>query len=294
MEILVDGTYYDKEQAAISVFDHGLLYGDGVFEGIRVYNKRVFELDAHIERLYRSAHTIALAIPLAPEEMTRAVVETVRRNGLTDGYVRLVVTRGAGDLGLNPVKCPKASYFIIASTIQLYPEEAYEKGLKVITCSTRRNAHQTINGNVKSLNYLNNIMAALELKGTGADEGLMLTIDGYVCECTADNFFMVKDGRLLTPHPSTGALRGITRAVAMRIAGDDMGMDVEEGHYTLHDVYNADECFLTGTGAECAPIVEIDKRAIGDGTPGPLTWEIIRRFRAYAQTPESGRPVYEE
>jgi len=294
MEILVNGTYCGKEQAGISVFDHGLLYGDGVFEGIRVYNRRVFELEAHIGRLYRSARTIALEIPLTPDEMTRAVVETVRRNELTDGYVRLVVTRGQGDLGLNPVKCPQASYFIIASTIQLYPEEACENGLKVTTCSTRRNSHQTINGNVKSLNYLNNIMGALELRSTGADEGLMLTLDGYVCECTADNFFMVNKGRLCTPHPSTGALRGVTRAVAMRIAAEEIGLEVEEGLYTLHDVYNSEECFLTGTGAECAPIVEIDARPIGDGRPGPVTWDIIRRFRAYTQTPESGTPVYDE
>ncbi len=293
MQILIDGQYYDRAGAKISVFDHGLLYGDGVFEGIRIYNGRVFELDAHINRLYESAHSIALQIPVPKEEMLRRTVETVRRNGLTDGYVRLVVTRGEGDLGLNPVKCPKASYFIIASTIQLYPEEAYTQGLKIITCSTRRNEHQTINGNIKSLNYLNNIMAALELRSAGVSEGLMLTTGGFVCECTADNFFMVKDGRLRTPDAATGALRGITRMVVIRLARQ-MGIEVDEGFYTLHDVYNADECFLTGTGAEVAPIVEVDLRPIGGGTPGPITWKLIDAFRAYAREPGSGTPVYDD
>ena len=293
MEILIDGQYYDRDSAKISVFDHGLLYGDGVFEGIRIYNKRIFELEAHVKRLYESAHSIALRVPIPKEEMIRQTVETVRRNGLTDGYIRLVVTRGEGDLGLNPVKCPQASYFIIASTIQLYPEEAYTKGLKIITCSTRRNEHQTINGNVKSLNYLNNIIAALELRSAGVNEGLMLTTEGYVCECTADNFFMVKNGHLWTPDAATGALRGITRMVVIRLARK-MGIEVHEGFYTLHDVYNADECFLTGTGAEVAPIVEVDLRPIGDGVPGPITWELIDAFRAYAQTPESGTPIYED
>jgi branched-chain amino acid aminotransferase len=291
MQILIDGRFYSREDAKISVFDHGLLYGDGVFEGIRIYNKRIFELDAHIGRLYRSAKTIALEVPLSPAEMTAATIETARRNELKDGYMRLVVTRGEGDLGLNPVKCPEASYFIIASTINLYPEEAYQKGLKIITCSTRRNSHQTVNGNVKSLNYLNNIIAALELRGTDAHEGLMLTLDGYACECTADNFFMVDRGLLRTPHPSTGALRGITRAVVMKLAAD-MGLPVEEGYYTLHDVYNSEECFLTGTGAEVAPIVDIDRRAIGDGKPGPITWELINAFRAYVGF--SGTPIYED
>jgi branched-chain amino acid aminotransferase len=290
MQVLIDGQYYTREDAKISVFDHGLLYGDGIFEGIRIYNGRVFELDEHIARLYRSATSLALQVPLTPQEMYAATVETVRRNELVDGYIRLVVTRGEGDLGLNPVKCPKSSYFIIASTIQLYPEEAYQKGLKIVTCATRRNSPQTVNGNVKSLNYLNNIIAVLELRGTGANEGLMLTLDGYVCECTADNFFMVKEGRVLTPHPSTGALPGITRAVVIKLARQ-MGIEVEEGRYTLHDVYNADECFLTGTGAEAAPIVDVDQRIIGDGKPGPVTWKLIDAFRAYARS--TGAPVYE-
>ena len=290
MKIYIGGKYYSERDAKISVFDHGLLYGDGIFEGIRIYNGRVFELDAHVARLYRSAKSLALEVPLTREEMTAATIETVRRNELVDGYIRLVVTRGEGDLGLNPVKCPKASYVIIASTIQLYPEEAYQRGLKIITCATRRNSPQTVNANVKSLNYLNNIIAVLELRGTGANEGLMLTLDGYVCECTADNFFMVKDGRVLTPHPSTGALPGITRGVVMKLARE-LGIEVEEGRYTLHDVYNADECFLTGTGAEAAPIVDVDMRVIGDGTPGPVTWRLIDAFRAYARS--TGAPVYE-
>jgi len=293
MQILIDGQYYDRDHAKISVFDHGLLYGDGVFEGIRIYNKRVFELEAHIARLYRSAHSIGLVAPIPQEEMARQTIETVARNGLTDGYIRVVITRGEGDLGLNPVKCPKPSYFIIASTIQLYPEEAYTKGLRIITCSTRRNSPQTLNGNVKSLNYLNNILAALELRTAGVDEGLLLTLDGYVCECTADNFFMIKDGEVHTPHPCTGALPGITRMVVIRLARG-LGIPVHEGLYTLHDVYNADECFLTGTGAEVAPIVEVDLRSIGDGMPGPVTGRLIDAFHAYTQTPHCGAPVGED
>ena len=293
MQILIDGQYYDRDHAKISVFDHGLLYGDGVFEGIRIYNKRVFELEAHIARLYRSARSIGLVVPIPQEEMARQTIETVWRNGLADGYIRVVVTRGEGDLGLNPVKCPKPSYFIIASTIQLYPEEAYTQGLRIITCSTRRNSPQTVNGNVKSLNYLNNILAALELRNAGVDEGLLLTLDGYICECTADNFFMVKDGELYTPHPSTGALQGITRMVVMRLARQ-LGIPVHEGLYTLHDVYNADECFLTGTGAEVAPIVEVDLRSIGDGAPGPVTVKLIDAFHAYTQSPDCGAPVGED
>ena len=289
MQIYVDGAYYSEEDAKISVFDHGLLYGDGVFEGIRVYNGRVFELDAHIDRLYASAQALALEIPLSRSELVEAVMETIRRNGLQDGYIRLVVTRGKGDLGLNPSKCPKASMFCIADGITLYPAEVYERGFKVITLATRRNDPQAINPAIKSLNYLNNVLGALELRGCEVNEGLFLTTSGYVCECTADNFFLLRGRKLMTPHPATGALGGITRATVMRLAAG-MGLQVEEGFYTLYDVYNADEAFLTGTAAEVGPVVEVDKRRIGAGIPGPVTKEIIAAFHDYALS--TGTPVY--
>jgi branched-chain amino acid aminotransferase len=288
MQIYVDGQYYSKDDAKLSVFDHGLLYGDGVFEGIRTYNGRVFELDPHIDRLYASAQAIALEIPLSRTELVGAMMETVRRNNAMDGYIRLVVTRGIGDLGLNPKKCPKPTVFCIAGGITLYPPEVYERGFKVQTLATRRNDPQAINPAIKSLNYLNNILGALELRGVDVDEGLFLTTSGYVCECTADNFFLVRGRKLMTPSPALGALGGITRAVVMRLAAA-MGLEVEEGFYTLYDVYNADEAFLTGTAAEVGPVVEIDRRKIGTGMPGPVTKEIISRFHEYARN--TGTPV---
>jgi len=288
MQIYVDGEFYSKEDAKVSVFDHGLLYGDGVFEGIRTYNGRVFELDPHIDRLYASAQMIALEIPLSRDELVEAMMETIRRNDCMDGYIRLVVTRGIGDLGLNPNKCPKATVFCIAGGITLYPPEAYEKGFKVQTLATRRNEPQAVNPQAKTLNYLNNVLGALELRGADVNEGLFLTTSGYVCECTADNFFLIKGHKLMTPHPALGALGGITRAVVMRLAAG-MGLTVEEGFYTLFDVYNADESFLTGTGAEVGPIVEIDRRKIGAGVPGPVTKELIGRFHEYARN--TGTPV---
>lgn len=288
MQIYVDGEFYSKEDAKISVFDHGLLYGDGVFEGIRVYQGRVFELDPHIDRLYASAQALALEIPLPRVDLVEAMMETIRRNEIHNGYVRLVVTRGKGDLGLNPAKCPKATVFCIADNISLYPAEVYEQGFKVATLATRRNDPQAVNPAIKSLNYLNNIVGALELRGRAVNEGLFLTTSGYVCECTADNFFLIKGRKLMTPHPALGALGGVTRAVVMRLAAV-MGMEVEEGFYTLYDVYTADEAFLTGTAAEVGPVVEVDKRAIGAGVPGPLTREIITRFHEYALS--TGTPV---
>lgn len=288
MQIYIDGGFYGEEDAKISVFDHGLLYGDGVFEGIRTYGGRVFELDSHIDRLYTSAQTIALDIPLAREALVEAMMETIRRNDAYDGYIRLVVTRGKGDLGLNPSKCPTATVFCIAGGITLYPAEVYQKGFKVRTLATRRNDPQAINPSVKSLNYLNNVLGALELRGSEVNEGLFLTTSGYVCECTADNFFLVKGRKLMTPATALGALAGITRGVVMRLAAG-MGMEVEEGFYTLHDVYNADEAFLTGTAAEVGPVVEVDRRPIGSGQPGPTTKDIISRFHEYAQN--TGTPV---
>ncbi|MGI5939911.1 MAG: branched-chain-amino-acid transaminase [Thermoleophilia bacterium] len=288
-QIYIDGEFFGKEDAKISVFDHGLLYGDGVFEGIRVYRGRVFELDAHIDRLYDSALALALEVPLPRADLIEAMMETIRRNEVMDGYVRLVVTRGEGDLGLNPAKCGKSTVFCIAGGISLYPPEVYEKGFRVSTLATRRNDPQAINPAIKSLNYLNNILGALELRGSDVHEGLFLTSSGFVCECTADNVFLIKGRKLMTPSVALGALGGITRGVAMRL-GRDMGLDVEEGFYTLYHVYTADEAFLTGSAAELGPIVEVDKRPIGAGVPGPLTTELIARFHEYALN--SGTPVY--
>jgi branched-chain amino acid aminotransferase len=287
MQIYIDGRFYSREDAKLSVFDHGLLYGDGVFEGIRTYEGRIFELDAHIDRLYASAQAIALEIPLSRTDLIEALMETLRRNDVPE-YIRLVVTRGMGDLGLNPSKCPRASVFIIADGITLYPAEVYETGFKVKTLATRRNDPQAVSPAIKSLNYLNNVIGALELRGVDVDEGLFLTTAGYVCECTADNFFLVKGNKLMTPSPALGALGGITRRVVMSLAAN-MGMTVEEGFYTLYDVYNADEAFLTGTAAEVGPVVEVDRRKIGAGTPGTVTREIIARFHQYARN--TGTPV---
>ncbi len=287
MQIYIDGDYCSEADAKVSVFDHGLLYGDGVFEGIRVYDGRVFELDAHVDRLYSSAQTLALDIPLSREQVIEIVLETVRRNP-GSAYIRLVVTRGKGDLGLNPAKCPQPTVFCIAAGITLYPAEVYEKGFKLKTLATRRNDPQAVNPAVKSLNYLNNVIGSLELRDAHVDEGLFLTTSGYVCECTADNFFMIRGHKLMTPSTALGALPGITRSVVMRLAAS-MGLEVEEGSYTLHDVYNADEAFLTGTAAEVGPVVEVDRRKIGSGVPGPVTKEIVERFHEYANS--TGTPV---
>jgi len=284
----MNGEYLEEDDAKISVFDHGLLYGDGIFEGIRIYNKRVFKLDEHLKRLYDGAKVIMMEIPLSPADMRAAVVETVRRNNLTDGYIRLVVTRGKGDLGLNPVKCPRPTVFIIAATIKIYPDEIYKKGMKVVTVSTRRNMIEALNPRIKSLNYLNNIMATLEVNRTDAQEGLMLNSEGYVTECIVDNFFLIDGGNIFTPPTSTGALQGITRDTVMELAAE-AGHSVTEKMLTLHDIYVADEAFLTGTAAEVAPITSLDERPIGDGRPGPLTVGLIERFREYSRN--NGTPV---
>ncbi len=283
MLIYLDGKYLSRDQAKISVFDHGLLYGDGIFEGIRIYNRRIFKLHEHLKRLYEGAKVIMLKVPLKLEELTEAVVETVRKNQLTDGYIRLVVTRGVGDLGLNPIKCPKPTIFIIADTIKIYPDEIYRKGMKVVTVSTRRNMIEALNPRVKSLNYLNNIMATLEVnRYSDAQEGLMLNAEGFVTECIVDNFFAVKDGVVKTPPTSVGALEGITRGVAIDLANES-GYVVQETNLTLHDVYTADECFLTGTAAEIAPITWVDERKIGKGTPGECTTVLMGKFRQYTR-----------
>jgi branched-chain amino acid aminotransferase len=281
MEIYLDGQFVPEEEAKVSVFDHGLLYGDGLFEGIRIYNGRVFKLEEHLNRLYGGAKALLLTIPIDYNQMKSAVLETVKRNELTDGYIRLVVTRGVGDLGLNPNKCPKATVVIIASTIKIYPDEIYQHGMKVVTVSTRRNLIEALNPRVKSLNYLNNIMATLEVNRTDAQEGLMLNADGYVTECIVDNFFLVDAGTVVTPPTSMGALKGVTRDTVMKLAVE-AGYQVEERVLTLHDVYVADEAFCTGTAAEIAPITNVDQRVIGDGRPGPITTDLMNRFRKYA------------
>jgi branched-chain amino acid aminotransferase len=289
MKIYIDGEYYDKENAKISVFDHGLLYGDGVFEGIRFYNGRVFRLEEHIDRLFDSARAIALNIGLEKPAVIEATLETIRQNKLQDGYIRLVVTRGVGDLGLNPMLCPKASMIIIASKITLYSAEKYQNGLEVVTCATRRIPHGALSPMVKSLNYLNNVMAKIEAQNAGAGEGLMLNEQGFVSECTGDNIFIIKNGVIFTPPIAAGALAGVTRSVVFDLAAE-FGIPIREPMMTRYDIFTADECFLTGTAAEVIPAVKLDTRLIGDGKPGPITQRLIGRFREL--TASTGTPIY--
>ena len=289
MKIYIDGEFYDKENAKISVFDHGLLYGDGVFEGLRFYNGRVFRLDEHIDRLFDSARAIALNIGMDKSAVIEATLETIRQNNLQDGYIRLVVTRGVGDLGLNPMLCPKASLFIIASKITLYSADKYENGLDVVTCATRRIPHGALSPMVKSLNYLNNVMAKIEAQNAGAGEGLMLNEQGFVSECTGDNIFIIKNGVITTPPISAGALAGVTRSVVFDLAAE-FGIPIHEPMMTRYDIFTADECFLTGTAAEIIPAVKLDTRLIGDGKPGPITRRLITRFREL--TASTGTPIY--
>lgn len=290
MKIYIDGQFYPEAEAKISVFDHGLLYGDGIFEGIRFYNGRAFRLAEHIDRLYDSARALALTIPLPRAEMGEACLESIRQNELREGYIRLVVTRGVGNLGLSPDHCKRPTIIIIAANIALYPEELYAKGLKVVTCGTRRAAPAALPPTVKSLNYLNNILAKIEANNAGAGEGLMLNEQGYVAECTGDNVFVIKNGRISTPPASDGGLKGITRDVVFEIA-TELGCPVEERQLTRYDIWVADECFLTGTAAEIIALVMLDQRLIGDGVPGELTGRFIRRFRELTQT--TGTPIYE-
>lgn len=288
MKIYIDGKYYREQNAKISVFDHGLLYGDGIFEGIRAYNGRVFKLKEHIDRLFYSAKAILLTIPLTHAEMIRAVVDTCRRNKLRNGYIRLVVTRGVGTLGLNPNKCKRPSVIIIADKIQLYPAEYYERGLEIITVPTVRNLHSALNPAIKSLNYLNNILAKIEANNGGCEEAIMLNAQGFVAECTGDNLFVVKGDRLVTPPLTSGALYGITRGVVIQLA-QRAGMSVAETDLTRYDLFNADECFLTGTGAELIPVVKIDGRVIGSGKPGPITKSLVQKYHELTQV--SGEPI---
>ncbi|MFA4028622.1 MAG: hypothetical protein GDYSWBUE_000638 [Candidatus Fervidibacterota bacterium] len=288
--VYINGELVPKSDAKISVFDHGLLYGDGVFEGIRVYGGKVFRLDEHIDRLYESAHCIWLKIPMTKEEMRQAILQTVRANRLTDAYIRVVVTRGVGDLGLDPWKCSNPSIIIIADRIELFPSQLYENGIEAVIVSTRRNSPQALNPAIKSLNYLNNILAKIEAKSAGKQEAIMLTIDGYVAEGSGENIFIVKNGCLHTPPVYMGILRGITRGVVLELACK-LNIPAYETVLTPRDLYTADECFLTGTGAEIVPIVAIDERTINGGKPGPITRQLMRAFRELTMT--EGTPVYE-
>jgi branched-chain amino acid aminotransferase len=289
LTIYLDGKFVPEADAKVSVFDHGLLYGDGIFEGIRFYNGRVFRLEEHLERLWDSARSICLEIPVGRGEMTEALLETIRRNDLREGYIRLIVTRGVGNLGLNPTQCKRPSIIIIATTIALYSKEVCEKGLTVVTCATRRTGAAALNPAVKSLNYLNNVMARIEANLAGADEALMLNEAGNVAECTADNVFIIKRGQIFTPPISAGALRGITRAVVFDIAAE-LGLKITETDITRHDVFVSDECFLTGTAAEVIPVVKADGRTIGNGKPGSITMRMIGRFRE--MTRATGTPIF--
>jgi len=285
LKIWLDDKLVDKADAKISVFDHGLLYGDGVFEGIRVYNGRVFELQAHIKRLYDSAKAIRLVIPMSKQKLINAVEKTVEANDVVDGYIRLVVTRGVGNLGLNPFVCENSRLFIIADNIQLYPEELYEKGMEVISATTVRNHPLSLPPQVKSLNYLNNILAKIEALDNDVPEAIMYNHEGYVAEATGDNVFIVKNGVILTPPVEAGTLEGITRAVVIKLAKEE-NLEVTEKNLTKFDLYTCDEFFLTGTAAEVIGIVEIDGRVVGDGEPGPITKRLRKKFFRYAHGKE--------
>ena len=282
LKIYINGQIVPQEDAKISVFDHGLLYGDGVFEGIRAYNGKIFTLDEHLDRLYDSATAISLKIPITKAEMAEAIKKTMKANNLADSYIRLVVTRGVGKLGLDPNKCATPQIIIITDTIELYPKALYEKGLDIVTVTTIRNHFSALDPKIKSLNYLNNILAKIESIQAGAGEALMLNKDGYVAECAGDNIFIFKDNILRTPPSSAGILVGITRNVVMKLA-TEMGVQVREELMTRYDLYIADECFLTGTAAEIIPVVKIDGRTIGTGKPGKLTLDLLKRYRDLTQ-----------
>ena len=275
--IFMNDRLVPEDEARVSVFDHGLLYGDGVFEGLRSYSGRVFRLDAHIDRLWASARAICLEIPMTKEAVAKAVIDTLAANKLTDGYIRLVVTRGAGSLGLDPNRTKNPQVIVIADTISLYPAEFYSKGLKIVTAATQRVQSAALSPRIKSLNYLNNIMAKLEGLRAGCVEALMLNHKGEVAECTGDNVFVVRSGKLLTPPPDAGILEGITRNAVMELA-HAAGIECREATLTRHDLYTAEECFLTGTAAEVIPVVDIDGRTIGAGTPGPITARLTADF----------------
>jgi len=290
--IYIDGKFYPESEAKISVFDHGFLYGDGVFEGIRSYNGVVFKLKEHIDRLYNSAKAIMLDIPMTKDEMIEAVLKTLRKNGLKDAYIRLVVTRGKGDLGLDPRKCPKPSVIIIAvPLLQLYDEKVRERGMSMIVSWVRRDSVDATTHEIKSLNYLNSILAKIEANNAGADEAIILDPNGFICEATGENIFIVKDGKLFTPPSTSGTLPGITASVIKEIA-QKLGYQVIEKGITVTELYCADEAFLTGTAAEVMPIREVNKRQIGEGKMGPITRQILKKFMEYTRDPNNGIPIY--
>ncbi len=283
MKIYLNGKFVDQSEATVSVFDHGLLYGDGVFEGIRSYGGLVFKLREHIDRLFESAHTIMLKVPMTREELIEVIRQSLRVNKLRDAYIRVVVTRGEGDLGLDPRKCSRPTVFVIADKIELYPKSLYERGLELITVATQRNVPEALNPQIKSLNYLNNILAKIEAITAGFEEAIMLSSSGYVTECTGENLFIIKGRSLLTPPPYIGVLRGITRQSVMDLAAG-LRLEVREELLTRPDLFNADECFLPGTAAEIVPVVKIDGRAIGAGVPGPSTQRLQKAFRQITKT----------
>jgi branched-chain amino acid aminotransferase len=290
--VYIDGSYYPKSEAKISVYDHGLLYGDGVFEGIRAYDGIVFKLDEHLDRLYHSAHTIALEIPMSKEEMKRAVLDALKKNNLRDAYIRLVVTRGVGDLGLDPRKCSKPTVVIITEPlIQLHSEEKKKTGVTAIISWVKRDPVDATTHEIKSLNYLNSILAKIEANIAGVDEAICLDKRGFVCEGAAENIFIVKDGKIATPPICTGALAGITRGVVIKLARK-LGYSVTERNITPNELFNADEVFFTGTAAEIIPVREINKRVIGDGKPGPITKRLMEEFNNLIRDPNEGTPIY--
>jgi branched-chain amino acid aminotransferase len=290
--VYIDGEYYPKSQAKISVYDHGFLYGDGVFEGIRAYNGVVFKLKEHIDRLYRSAHAIMLQIPITKEEMIKIVLETLRKNQLRDAYIRLIVTRGVGDLGLDPRKCHKPTIIVITDTITLHKSEAKEKGITAMITWVKRDPVDATTHEIKSLNYLNSILAKIEANIYGVDEAICLDKNGHVCEGAAENIFIVKNGRIYTPPSSSGALPGIT-AEAVKELARGLGYEVIERNITPYELFTADEVFFTGTAAEIVPIREINKRQIGDGKPGPITRRLMEEFSKIIQDPRNGVPIYQ-
>jgi branched-chain amino acid aminotransferase len=291
LQVYVDGAFYPKSEAKVSVFDHGLLYGDGVFEGIRAYNGSVFKLKEHIDRLYRSAHMIMLEIPVSKEEMIRMVLETLRMNNLKDSYIRLVVTRGVGDLGLNPEKCSKPTIIVITDTIALHKGEAKEKGVTAMISWVKRDPVDATSHEIKSLNYLNSILAKIEANISGVDEAICLDKNGFVCEGVAENIFIVRNGKIFTPPSYTGALPGITAEEIAKLARE-LGYEVKDKNITPYELFNAEEVFFTGTAAEIIPVREINKRTISDGKPGPVTKRLMEGFTKLVRDSSQGIPIY--
>ena len=289
--IYIDGEYYPKSRAKVSVYDHGLLYGDGVFEGIRTYDGVVFKLKEHINRLYRSARVIMLDIPLTKEQMMKAVLETLRKNNLRDAYIRLIVTRGVGDLGLDPRKCPKPTVIVITDVIRLHSAEAKEKGIRAMIVWVKRDPVDATSHEVKSLNYLNSILGKIEANIAGFDEAICLDKNGHLSEGVGENLFLVQNGKVVTPPTSTGALVGITRDVVMKLA-EKLGYKAIEKTITPTDLFTADEAFFTGTAAEVVPIIEVNKRMIGDGKPGPIIRRLMQEFEKTVRDPKEGTPIY--